>query len=59
MHKRRRPGDHNRTIAQATNSRGFWCPYCDRCIVLTGQRCPECGNRNNRKKLKPSRAVAE
>lgn len=52
MKKRRGPGDTNRSMSQKCNSRGFYCD-CDLCIVQAGQRCPACGQRNNRKKLKP------
>lgn len=31
----------------------FWCEYCDCHLVVTGQKCPNCGLRNNaRRRLK-------
>jgi hypothetical protein len=54
MKKHREIWDSNRSQSQRTNNRGFWCG-CDMCFVHTGQRCPECGKRDNPKKFKPQK----
>ena len=29
-----------------------WCHYCDQCLISLTQKCPLCGRRHNRKKLR-------
>ncbi len=57
MKKQREIWDTNRTVSQKANNQGFWCKACDMCFIHTGQRCPECGVRCCRNKLKPTLAV--
>lgn len=47
--------DTNRSVSQKCNNKGHWCNTCDAYIIHIGQKCPQCGKRDNKKKLKPTR----
>lgn len=42
----------NREKSRAPKRGRFWCRGCDRQLVGEWEKCPVCGTRNNRKRLK-------
>jgi len=45
-------GHPNRRKALANRRGKFWCDHCDGCIVHPGQKCPRCGNRQAKRRLR-------
>ena len=42
----------NREKARRGSKRKFWCSHCDAQLVGQVGKCPTCGGRENRKKIK-------
>lgn len=42
----------NREKAMQPKKNKFWCKYCDMALVGEYSKCPVCGKRNGKKRLK-------
>jgi hypothetical protein len=53
-------GDDERRLWETNRSRklrprsrrGYWCRGCDACLVRESQKCPVCGRRHDKRRLK-------